>query len=834
MKTKTINPDVKDFIIGKITRYPGKDSLFLFDTTRMELLQLSPTPPHSTQKHIKLKDLIPLQHIDTLLFNTSTNHLIITDSISMKLFKLQTQWDNNNSISLSNPTDFPLEPGSIITAAAIVEKEYRLLDKGHSMIRILTHDFRETQTIGSRMGYIPEYADEKNQRLGFEFPEDMAVSKDGSRIIVSDSGNKRLVLITAHKQPHPQWKTEKVIHLPQYPFKIIGWDEKDDRIIVSDFDRSLMTISLRHGFVCTEESDEPLNFFPVINYDNYDEETRITYVGSERNEVTELTLPETSLDAIAEKTGNFDVLMKFRMDQDRLDDAHQLVNAHPELLPGYMKYTSNDDDYFNGQLKDYVNQTFTTVTEENETLYETIFTLAHQFMIKYKSLPDSEDIEAANIDKENIRHKMFLKLKRYRNRLNELTELKGIVRNSPPVEQVLKELLAGRFVHIKHELPARLQDIEDYLLNYSELELLKAIIHYWLLAEEEDLVFKERGLKYAKPFGTKFILEILNDFYYNIAHLFFERNKVEQYISFADREITMHPDKISIFNTFNRQLIRLGKYDDVLRMLNKVPDRNKENVNYLYYRVYLGKEDKEKAFSHLKQELALYPHRVNLIPELIELDQLNREETQHYINTLLTKSGQSIDLYFNAAKAFRNIGDYGQAELYVDQELELFPENKHAFLLKAQLFSRHAPGSMDTYYYRKCWDMFKTFIRLNRDEETATRVMAFFSVLNYLETGSENIQDLIALKDSIPDELYKKEFTVYLSFLVHYLKKEANAQWAGKIERFERRAYLSAYSTQQPACDYYLKKAKELSAKGTGEQEKMFELIETILKYNPG
>jgi hypothetical protein len=258
---------------------------------------LQHSPSHEAVKRVKLSDQAAIKQIDAVYFNEKW--LMIADSISKKLFQLNLEFDQNETVIITGCYEVPLKTGSVISAAAKFNHGYLLLDKGHSMIRIYDKDFNEEKTIGSRMGYVLEYEDQEKQRLGFELPEDMAVN--GNRVIVSDSGNKRLVVMDQ------QWQLEKIIKLPEFPYKILYWN--DDQLVVSDFDRSLMFSSLTYGFVHQQEIDYPVDFFPSV----YRQNQPHSLVGSEKDELVELSFPDVSRESIAETANNWNVLMKIKV-----------------------------------------------------------------------------------------------------------------------------------------------------------------------------------------------------------------------------------------------------------------------------------------------------------------------------------------------------------------------------------------------------------------------------------------------------------------------------------------------------------------------------------------
>ncbi|HLP45499.1 MAG TPA: hypothetical protein VK469_06120, partial [Candidatus Kapabacteria bacterium] len=532
-----------------------------------------------------------------------------------------------------------------------------------------------------------------------------------------------------------------------------------------------------------------------------------------QNEWVALTFPGIQPVCLAEEAGNLQVLMRIMVAENRRPEAREIALAHEELLPEYVRLTGiQTDAEVEKRLLAYVEKTVQATMTENENTQKEISTLSVEFIKKYKAIPNSSDSEAANIDKEIIRRRMFLELKDFRSRLKQIAVLKNTL-------QGMTDFPDKRFQVVKQGIETHLKGIEENLRNFNEADMLNFIVHYWLFCEEERILYRNSGLNYEKLFGGRFLLAILNDFYYCLAELFLNRHKIAEYISFSDREITMYPDKMDIFKQFINKLIQLGKYDDVIRMLKKFPDPNKEDVNYFYYRVYLEKGDTDNAFNHLKKEVGLYSHRVDLIPELIELNKLSPAEVQRYIDGILQKSSPSIDTHLYVARAFQKIGNDEKAEFYVDRELELFPENKAAMLLKHDLFTGHMmPTAANinhtaTAYFRKTWEIFKTFIKIHDDETTAMQMMSFFTAFNFLSLESEGLKEVMDLKEKTVFTSYKKEFAVYLSFIAHF-RDAATLAGAETVEKYAPSVYLSAYSTGRAAYDYFFAEAKRLKAAG--------------------
>jgi len=819
--TKTIiKPGTVGFGIGKICTclHAGENVFFLFDPSGKEIVQLSSS--FEILNRIPLIGILPVKTIDLVM--AGDFGLIIADSLAKTLFRLELVWTPEGKASIKGAHSFPLNAGSIFAAGAVTRQGIVFLDKGSCMLRIYGENFDRLKTIGSRMGYIDEYDEELSRRVGFEFPEDMALV--GDDIVISDSGNKRLVVL------NKEYELKATFALPRFPYKIAAW--KDDLLWVSDFDNSVMAVSLRYGFIHTEPIEYPIDFFlsvfPGKNPGSPLPYFPAAYVGSENSEIIELSFNNEGVETIAQKSGNQEVMMKVCVDSGRYNEARQVVEANGHLLFSYAAYFTDDDGSINSKLENAAVLAFKKSYAENEGLNAQIKKSSLDFIVKYKSIPGCDDAETANIDKENIRHGLFLIIKQYRKNLKTVADCKKSIKNYAGPAQALKKLLDERFDAVKNGILKQIRDIDDHLRVMDELKLLDAAVDYWLLTEEVEMVFKDRVLDYARLFAGKFLLAILNDFYFYIAELFFLRNDIDRYIAFCDREITMYSDKAHVFTQFCNRLIGLNKTGDVLRMLKKFPDQNRENVNFYYYRVFKSRGDMDRAFAHLKKEVDLYSHRVDLIPALIELNKMTQEETRGYIDRILDKSAHAIDMYLNAANSFKNIGEYDKAESYTDQELELFPENKTAMLLKMELVLRRQGQIMDESYYRKAWDIFKRFALINKDEPLALKLMPLFSVLNRVSPTLKDIPEWTGLRHKFIFDPYKKELLIYLSFLKYF--KDTVIEEG--LEKYTEAEYFSAYSTALSVYDYHFEEMKRL--KDLQQWDKVFELASRVSVYFPG
>ncbi|MCP4153309.1 MAG: hypothetical protein GY757_36595, partial [bacterium] len=232
-----------------------------------------------------------------------------------------------------------------------------------------------------------------------------------------------------------------------------------------------------------------------------------------------------------------------------------ITRAHRELLPVFAKHTTPDnaDETFKTALKDYAEEKFKTTLERIEAIKEEVSGLSIQFIERYKAVPGAEDKEAANIEKEGVRRKIFLLVKEYRSLLTAVSRLRESTNNYPQQQHVLAGLLEKWLLHAKknmlkvvEDIYARLDEIKGELPQFDESILPGLFVRYSFYAEEETILFRGR-FKYERLFDNPYILAILGHFYNSIAQLFLKQNDIDTYITFVDREITLFPEKTGIF-----------------------------------------------------------------------------------------------------------------------------------------------------------------------------------------------------------------------------------------------------------------------------------------------
>lgn len=852
-QTIQINTGVPGFRVGKIAAW--KEFLLLFDSFEPRCIPVLPGNPDQALPPVDLRETAGIKQIDAVLVHR--DQLLVFDFLNTAMFQLSIETlggESSDSIQFKTINRFPLDTGSQIVAAVPWQDKQDniiLLDKNHSMLRVLGPGFNETKTVGSRMGYICGTGQDKKRRLGFEFPEDLI--KIGDRLVVSDSGNKRLVVLDS------DLKQESVINLPEFPFRILLTDAEREIVMVSDFNCSVMAVSLAHGFIFNEPLPQSVDFFPSAFIPADPTGASYCLTGTENKEelqLLRLSLPTASIEEMAVQSGNNRLLMQLYISRGETGAARKLLDAHPELLLDFARETEGSDPSLNPLLSKHIEESFHRAIQNNDSIKTTVDRLSRNFFDLYKRVPDSDDKEAFSIERENIRHTMFLEIKKFRANLHEINALSHTVKHHAKPAAELKKLMDNRFDSIGTQLHEQLKHTENALDKIDEKAALEYLIKYWFLAEEEQVWFRDRDFKYKKLLEDTYILIILDDFYFHLGKLYLKRHNHDLYTRYCDREITMYPDKAGVIDHLVRQLIQLDKYDDVFRLLKKFPDPNRENVNFYYYQVYRRQLDLDNAFLYLKKELDLFPNRYDLIPLLILLDRMSPQDAESYIDRLLVKPVRSIDVYYNAANAFYAIGNYEKSLEYLDKELASFPENQRAIetklnllllmesspteemaVLAASLTGDSAAIQKSRYFYlikdyKKSWTFFHLYLKTNFNYVKTPEYIFLLESMGRVPAGSIEPKSIKELESLIRFDQYKKEFQVYLSFLRNNQKLDLEQDIASGLETYAAETYLSAYSTRVPAYDFYLGQLQDYEKKN--QWEFFNQLAEMMLKYYPG
>lgn len=717
--------------------------------------------------------------------------------------------DNKNGLiefkKIKNKYKDKVFSDSNIVAYAVNGKEIILLDKEYSLLRVFDIKSDTNKTIGSRLGFI---SNKIMGRIGFEFPEDLLITND--MLIISDSGNNRLQILSK------EYELIKNIPLPDSPYKIIY--NKDDLIIVSDFFRSVFFISLKYGYIGKLKLQEFIDFSTII----IDKET--SSVKDENGINYDFVFKTSNVYEITEYFDNKKILMDLLFEKnDNRDEIRSLIVNDNNLILDYIDKTG--DSVFDKIISEYIKETIDTVFSNDSIIIKDIENLSLEYLYIYKILNSRGDQESGSLIKEQKIFQVFEKIKLRRAKFEEILKIKKYVNKNKFLSELCEEKLSLRQTEIEFKTKNAFFKIESEIDKLEDEDLLKTITIYWLFYDEIKILFPDlRKTNLEIPVLTNvFYNQILKDFYFNMSKLFLKSNQLEQFYSYAEKELVLYSDKISIMFKYTDILIAQNNFERASNVLDRSVDKNKENLNHRYYRIYKGKNEPKKAFAYLKKELELFPHKKELIPELLSFNLLSKDDLSILINDLGENGEQVIDTNLNTAMALIEIGNENKGEYFLNKELELFPENKKALLIKMKRMLKQIPNiSEDESVFN--FKILINFLNTISDETNILELVNYFSVLNFIPSSKNNLDKLNNLNIDILPESFKHQIETFLSF-VKYIKEE-------KMEKNDIEIYLVENSTSFIAFKHCFMKAKRYI--NEGKEDKGLELIEKILKYNPG
>jgi len=682
------------------------------------------------------------------------------------------------------------------------------LDKEHSQIKIFDNEFNEIKTLGSRFSLIEGH---KAARLGFEFPEDILSYKD--TIYVSDSGNDRIVVIDK------EYNYIRDIKLPESPYKFLYI--KDDLLLVSDFNVSVLYISVSYGYIGTYSLKFPADFSTSIIYKDS------TIVGDENGNEYRLLIENESVFKIAKEFDNKRILLQILLKRgNSTEEIRDLISDKNELILKYLK--ESDDDFFNVKIKSYIDEKVNNVFKNDFETIEKIYNLSLKYFYVYKILNTRGDQESGSLIKEMNIYEIFNLIKLRRDKLKNIINIRDSIKKNVFLKDYFKSILDKRAVKNKRRLVELHENIINKIDEFGEEEIIKDISEYWLLFDEIKILFDRREVdEYDIKTLTKiFYNSFLKDFYFNISLLYLHERRFEKFYFYAEKELFLYNDKIGIMLRYVKLLINMKEYNRALKILGRNTDKNKEHINYNYYLIYSGMGENEKAFSFLKKEFELFPHKKDLIPELLNNNIKDTEFIKKIIGKLENFDKSVIDTNYNIALALFNLEEYDKCEEFLYKELDLFPENRKAVLLKLELMLKKIP---DISHNDGIKDL-SVFIKYLKtlSEEASIKDISFLIILNFVQPNEKTFDLILSVDWNKFGENYSKEIDIYFSFCKYILKKDIEMD----VKTYKNDIYLSSKTCSYLSFRHFLEEAKILF--DNQKYDEGFAIIEDILKYNPG
>jgi tetratricopeptide (TPR) repeat protein len=113
--------------------------------------------------------------------------------------------------------------------------------------------------------------------------------------------------------------------------------------------------------------------------------------------------------------------------------------------------------------------------------------------------------------------------------------------------------------------------------------------------------------------------------------------------------------------------------------------QNKLHLQYLLYRIHYALGDKSKAGEYLLREWQFFPHRLDILPEVLALNLLDQQQAEALLRSIQADYTENMDKHMVLAYLFWQKGDIANAWQHIERELELFPENQRALDCKWNL-----------------------------------------------------------------------------------------------------------------------------------------------------
>ena len=742
--------------------------------------------------------------------------------------------DDNSEVRVIAKTD--IKSDSCIVSAELVGDKLVLLDKNYSLIRVYDKELNDIKTVGSRLGYFRDYS--YIGRIGFEMPEDLV--KIASELLIADSGNNRIVVLSESFQP------VKAVILPEAPYKILFYNGDIGGVL--DYKNTIMLFSVNEGFLGSYD----LDFMPdVYNMKSIGGVRCI--VASEEGVFCSVKSAVMNKEELIREGGQSIAWLRFLLNSNVDAAAEYASDKGGEVLLEYLK---NGGKWgLTGEVaKDYIMKSTSKAFKTVDTTLLELFKECHDFIVMYKSVPSYGDEEAAHIAKERIGARGIAKIKSIRGAFDSLALYNKLSGNCGlDFEKEFSRMFAGKFDCYSEDYKEYKDLIEKSLENLQEETLVKALAGFWIMREMMRTVFTDQRVEFDPAIPDEYLFTILRNFYYNLALIFYKKGKYKQFIFFCEKELEMYVEKESIFVEYIKRLILIKEYDRALELFERKPVQDKQNMNFLLSRIYKEKGDHNRAFKHLKRELDLFVHRHELLPELIKYNKMNREDVTHCIDSLMNSSVNDIDANLNIAKAFLSIGDFKNMDLFLDRELELYPENERAVSVKIERLIDSKAGKDEikrlvdnieetaadselvkaaAYFYleeyRQSFSSFSKFVVNSKQEGKVRLSLYLLGSLNYLEYNTDLREELDKLKEECSHQAVIRDIDLFIEFTENHKK----AVTFDEVMQYAEMKYLVSNSCDELAFAYLYNEAEALIR--NGNSERVLIILEELLRYMPG
>jgi hypothetical protein len=448
-------------------------------------------------------------------------------------------------------------------------------------------------------------------------------------------------------------------------------------------------LSEEFGYIGRQRMPFDCNFklSPPVNFNNK------IHIFSEDLKLYELDISNYNSKEFAGEFNNDKILLKVYQKNGQSEKAFKdIVLRLPDLVPDFIRNITEAELNKIKGCKDYARQYIETflgkIKIEIKEIEEEIFLKYYpKYLELYRTIPFSREYQRESIKKQKLEYDFYRFIRNYKNRLYDMKNHLKVLGILNQQEQIKSSILKDFVSRAQNDL----MKYQGKLINISnkkneEEKVSEWMVKYWL-AIQKIRILKDSS-KSDEIFNNQSLILILNSYNFNLAKIYLAADDFTNYLKYAKREFRLYADKIAVFNHILNQLIIRNLLDEAERLLKDRPDKNKENINHLYYRIHRKKKDLLRAFDYLKKEIELFPHRIELIPELISLNIMDNQDIDKYIKNLIKNDSSIIDINMNISKALISVKQFKNALEFTNRELEFFPENQKATLLKIEILTK--------------------------------------------------------------------------------------------------------------------------------------------------
>lgn len=583
----------------------------------------------------------------------------ISGNVYLADWRRQILWCFNQKDRTLSEVTLP-QPGDVTAMFETSSGERWLLIRSQAQLLYLGQDWSLKKRMGTRLGIASE------KRLGFEWPDDAVFSHDGGMVLISDSGNNRLVRLDTDKGAFFS------MPLPIRPAFILydgpeGW-------LISDGADTLVWGSDRYGPLRVD-SGSIMQSCRIIRQDeklygadetgNWGEIQVVTPGVAINSEIS----PARILLQLEKNEGDLNILLS-NVDTKILREVLHYIPQHRTLSEYLLK-----SDHLQGLLPDpwsgmqeiendakalhaYAMGTVGEKNSEHSMVERSV--LSYQIRKKYWTLID-------------IVREWRLLLEQ----LSQQTDLpeKLLILNNGIVEEA-----RGRIRQVASDLDEQTSDLlhEKLLLLLVRYSLARSVLEELgqNLGSLRIPVF-HRGLV-----GAIEAIDIL------AADIYLQKGDIARFKKGYEQAILDHPERTSLPMVYINKLFDISDLDAIEKSLSSMTNQHQEHLNARLARLYRQKGCKDKAAKHLRKELDLFPNRLELIGFLLEIADVDDTELEKRLNRALVGRHGQIDTHSNVGKIYLKRGHPEKALDHFFNECEQFPENQHSLLqIKELLFS---------------------------------------------------------------------------------------------------------------------------------------------------